>query len=278
MIWGCISRLPAPNVMSKTQTCIQVTEIPLGQNSVSIRKYRKMLDKLRDAGKIDFVDHSDSCSIDFKILLKSMQNVDEATDEDIMLHLKLRSWFSSCLVCLVGYPTEIVRYANPEAILEPYCERRLELFETVRQGQIQRTTNQIIIEENRRRFVQAVVDKVIVPNQYEDDGLENKLAEMAFLVDPDKGKGYNYLLDMSVKSMTRTRVRLLDEKIAKLNAKLLELRASTASGIWRACLTEWEEVWTKWLAEEEAANILSRGKKPIVVANKTAKKRTAKKK
>jgi DNA topoisomerase-2 len=262
MIWGVISRLPAPNVLSKTETCIQIHEIPLGMKSISIKEYRKRLNKMRSDGKIDFVDHSDSYYIDFKVLIKtSTVKVDTSSDEDLMLFLKLRSWFSSRLVCLTDTPTDIVRYNSVNEILEAYCERRLELFETVRQGQIQKTLNQIEVEQNRRRFVQAVVDKTIVPNDYEDDGLESKLTEMQFRVDPDKGKGYQYLLEMSIRSLTLTRVRQLDDKIAKLQTKLAELRASTPSGIWKSCLDTWQSTWTRWLEEEAELNEQSRKKK-----------------
>ena len=249
MIWGCIVRLPAPNLLSKTQTAIQVTELPIG---VSIRKYRKdVLEKMRERGQLEFLDHSDSCCIDFKVLLKGSTDVDQLADDRVMLLLKLRSWSTQQLVCLTDYPTEIKRYERVEDILVPYCVNRLGLFETVLGGEIGRLVDQVEVEISRRRFVQAVVDKVIVLNEYDDDGLEVRLEQMGFRVDPVAGRGYAYLTEMPVRSMTLTRIGMLDAKIVKLNRKLEELRASTAQGMWRDALDEWERVWVDWLAEAE---------------------------
>jgi DNA topoisomerase-2 len=262
LIWGAISKLPAPNVLSKTQTIVQVNEIPLGMASISIKKYRKILEQMRDAGKLDFVDHSDSFQIDFKVLIKSNSiDMETSTDDEIMLFLKLRSWFASQLVCLTGTPTEIVRYNTVEEILDKYCERRLELFETVRQGQIQKTLHQIEVEQNKQRFIQAVVDKVIVLSDYEDSEIERKLEQMKFMVDPDKGKGYTYLLEMAVRSITKTRIQALKDKIVRLQVKLSELRMSTRFGIWRQCLRTWQDTWIDWVSTEEALNVKSRTKK-----------------
>ena len=102
------------------------------------------------------------------------------------------------------------------------------------------------------------MDKVIVLNEYDDEGLETKLKDLAFRVDPERGNGYGYLTEMPVRSMTRTRISMLDEKIGKLNVKLDGLRANTARGLWRAALDEWQRVWVGWLAEADVANRASR--------------------
>ena len=274
-IWGAIGRLPAPNVLSKTHTVVQINELPIG---ISMQKYRKdVMNTLREKGDIEFMDHGDSGRVDFKVLFKSARVVlDTMTDEQVMLLLKLRTWSTQQLVCLTSHPTEIVKYDRVEDILLPYCERRLELFETVRQGQITRIQDQVDVETNKRRFVQSVVDKVIVLNEYDDDGLENVLKGLSFRVDPDKGKGYHYLTDMPVRSLTRTRVQMLEQKIAKLNDRLVQLQSVSATAIWTACLDEWEKVWAKWLADEESANVMSRsgapGKKVVMGKRKVGKK------
>ena len=284
VVWGRIERVPAPNLLSKEHACVRVRDIPLGQRSVSIQKYRRMLEDMRLKGHIEFLDHSDGSTIDFKVQLRMHLNLDILSDEDLMRVLKLRDTIQTTnMVCMVaplpgadGAPSSRVNsirhFRTPEEMLELFCAKRLQLFETVRVGQIEELKRELVVADNRRRFIFAVVNKELVLTDYEDQALSVELERRGFAVVDDS---HEYLLELRVRAMTKTRIAKLEDEIVQLNQRLAALRATTDRRIWLQCLEDWEKAWDKWLAEEAAANAalearVEAGKKPKAAPRRRA--------
>jgi len=125
------------------------------------------------------------------------------------------------------------KYDTALDVLAEWVPWRLARYEDRRQHLIAAAESQAALLRNKRRFVAAVVAKKLVPQDHDEAELNALLASKGF--DP-VGGGYDYLLSIQTRALTRDRVERLGREADEAQRAADAARATTAQALWRADL------------------------------------------
>ena len=235
-----------------------VTEIPVGRTMMSINKYKEKLEELQEKGTVkSIVDHSTKEYPHFTIT---------ATEELSLEELKLVDTLSTSNMVMFDKSGKLKRYASPDEILDEFCEARFELYSIRKKGIIAEMKHDLMIMQNKARFIGEVLDDTIVLKGKDEEQLIKELEKRKYSDNckseelESKGK-YDYLLSIQVRGMTAKKVESLQESIAKLEKSLAEYQQRTLKQLWESDLDELMKEYPKWLAMQKEAK--PEGKKKV---------------
>jgi DNA topoisomerase-2 len=199
----------------------RITEIPIGKRMLSISKYKEFLEDLREKGTIKtIVDHSTEEKVDFTIT---------STNELNHTTLGLIDTISMSNMVLFDSNNKIKKYANVEEILEEYCTKRLGLYATRKEGELRKMKHEECVNDNKIRFIQAILNETIVLKGKDEDTLVSELEKMKFMKVDDR---YDYLLSIQVRSMTAKRIEQLEKETQQLRKTIKALEKTSPSELW----------------------------------------------
>jgi DNA topoisomerase-2 len=217
-------RITTFGVLSKLKNGhYRITEIPIGRKMLSIEKYKEKLLDLKEEGVIKDIisdDHTDEV-VDFTV----------SSDKELthkLLHL-VDTISMSNMVCF-NSKGKLQKYANVDEMLEEYCDIRYKLYITRKEGEIRKREHHISVLESKITFISGVVSKKIDLQKMTDDDLHTYLTKHKVLKIED---GYEYLLSMQVRNMTKTKIGNLEEQLEKEKVELEAYRKITPADMWR---------------------------------------------
>jgi len=160
------------------------------------------------------------------------------------------SWKTTNMTCF-DTKFNIVKYKTVGDILEAFIETRLPLYEARRQQWLSTLMKQMEELDAKRRFIQAILDDRLVLQKRTDEqiieGLKAcSIPALSNMEKPDAYDSYDYVLRMRMDRVKQSAVVELDEQIAEKQAEKERLEAETASSLWLADLTEFQEAWIKY--------------------------------
>ena len=160
------------------------------------------------------------------------------------------SWKTTNMTCF-DTKFNIVKYKTVGDILEAFIETRLPLYEARRQLWLKTLLSQMEELDAKRRFIQAILDDRLVLQKRTDEqiieGLKAcSIPALSCMEKPDVYDSYDYVLRMRMDRVKQSAVVELDEQIAEKQAEKERLEAETASSLWLADLTEFQEAWVKY--------------------------------
>lgn len=126
------------------------------------------------------------------------------------------------------------QYTSIASIMEEYVAARLRLYEKRRQHLLDQTAKELRLLSNKQRFVSAILDGSLVVHRLEDDEVIARLRGHGFEELPD----YNYLLNMSYRSTTQSRLVALAKELDQVRAKQAFYMEQTAQSLWKADLRD----------------------------------------
>ncbi len=209
---------------------VEVTEIPVG---IELAKYIKILHDLKDKGKIvSFKDNSNKNVFNFTIKY-NRTNLAKLSDEQIMNQLKLIKKESE-LYNAVDENMNVRTFKNVHEIMDYYIDVKLRYMTKRKQSLINDLNISIPEDVSRYTFIKMIVtDKLVI----------NKRATDVIIKDLDKADkiikindSYNYLLNMSIQSLTKEKMKVLEEAIKEKKAKLKLIKDTTENEMWTADL------------------------------------------
>lgn len=277
-----------------------VTELPIGRNSMSTRKFANHLAKLRKDKKIkQFLDKTKDNDYPIFIII---------TDDDDSVpsfkDLKLIDSMSTTNMVLFDENSRLHKFNNVEEILEYYCNKRYELYNVRKVGELNNLNNDLKWVCNKIKFI-TMIDKseLIILNRPEDD-IESELDDLKFdrkqrmrrkkYINKDdkddnnnndnninddsdneeednssnKNAGntngtFDYLLDIKARSLNiqSTMYKKLLQEERTLRDKIKVLEGKTAEIMWKEELDEFKINYNKWLKIVGSENKPSRRKK-----------------
>jgi len=192
------------------------------------------------------------------------------------------SWKTTNMTCF-DTNFNIVKYKTVGDILEAFVEKRLPLYEARRQLWLKTLLTQMEELDAKRRFIQAILDERLVLQKRSDEDIVEGLKRCAIPPlscpeKPDAYDSYDYVLRMRMDRVKQSAVIELDEQIAEKQTEKERLEAETASSLWLADLTEFQEAWVKYsevrvqesvsVAKSESAAGKAPRKKPTVSVKK----------
>jgi len=227
----------------------RITEIPLGRKNLSIARYKELLEELKEKGKIKLIkDYSTEANPDFIVVCEK----DEILTVD---DLQLVDTISMNNMVLFNSKGQIYRYESVEEIIHEFCQVRLALYQTRKDGIVNRMEKDLKYIRNKIRFIGEVVNNTISLKNRTDEDLHKELIQKKYdaiyddenIDESEKKEDYSYLLNIQVRSMTGQRLKELQEKEKKMSTELEEYRKKTIKQIWTEELTELEEKYNVWV-------------------------------
>lgn len=197
---------------------IEVSELPIG---VWTQNYKEFLEGLvtgeskskNKLNVIDYENHSTEDNVRFIIKLGRKQDIPvlvNEVQEEIEVALKLTSSISLRNMHLFDSNNKIRKYESPLEILKEFCNIKLAKTEERRVHMIKQITRQVTIEEQKVKFIEAIMNDTLVIFKKKKDEITKELSSMGFI---KVENSYNYLMDMKVHVFTDERIQELKNSL-----------------------------------------------------------------
>ncbi|KAL1223306.1 DNA topoisomerase 2 [Cardamine amara subsp. amara] len=239
-------------------TCIRITELPVRKWTDDYKEFVNLSPLLQDHRN-----HSDNVSVEFDLILTE-ENMAVARKEGFLKAFKLTTTISTSNMHLFDKKGVIKKYATPEQILEEFFELRLEYYELRKKIRLENLELELLKLENKVRFILAVLSGEIIVNRRKKAELVQELREKGFTPFPKKaapveaavagaiddaaeeistvpepsstafipGSEYDYLLAMSIGTLTYEKAQELLAERDKMIAAVAELEKTTPRTLW----------------------------------------------
>ncbi|KAL8142803.1 hypothetical protein V2J09_015835 [Rumex salicifolius] len=225
-------------------------------------------DKVKERFIKDFRDHSTDTVARFEITMDP-EKLLMAKHEGLMKKFKLTTSMSTTNMHLFDPRGLIKKYADAEQILEEFYHLRLDLYEKRKKYYVDNLEKEVIKLENKVRFILAVINEEVVVNRKKKAALVSELWEKGFTPIPKKAKSvesavvgaddneetgdspertdpqdeqvnsqgvrvsdYDYLLSMSIVTLTYEKIEELCSEKDKVSQELDEMKKLTPKSLW----------------------------------------------
>lgn len=203
---------------------VTITEIPVG---MSIDKCKENLEELCEKRKIkNFRNQSNANKVKFEFtpLVK-------LKDKD----LPLTSSISVTNLVLFDSNGRLHKYKDVYEILEEFCRVRLEFYLHRKNYLLDKLQRDKVFMTNKLRFMKKVMKRELVVFQRPEEEIVREMEGMKFEKVDDK---YDYLLNLSIRSFTASRLEDLTKKITEVKEKIEKLKTTDIKDMWRQELNE----------------------------------------
>jgi DNA topoisomerase-2 len=139
------------------------------------------------------------------------------------------------------------RYDRVEDILNDFCKFRLNFYERRKAYWLEVWKEELLIKQNKRKFIKMVSDSEINIKQ-EDEELRRLLEEYKF---KKVGESFNYLLDMSIRSLTLKHVERLRKEIIEMKTRIEEYNKKTPTDLWLEEMDDFTIEYEKFIQRRE---------------------------
>lgn len=219
-------------IESENSTTLKITELPIGVESDT---YEKQLFKLKDQDVIkrfdnasSYDDETDCTDFDFTVIVP--RTTSYQSEEELIKLFKLRSRDTENLT-VWGPDGTIVKYENPESLLEDFIKWRIERYEDRRQEQIRLCKEAIAWYTEVMKFITFYLANTKVFRDTEDDELNAILVKEGFTQ-------IERLLSMAIRSLTKNKIDELKKKLDLEIEKLQSLEKDIPIEMYRRELKE----------------------------------------
>lgn len=251
----------------KTGNTVVVTELPVG---LWTHTFRDFLDDLRSEKKIaSYTDRGNTIEETILFEIKENDNF-ECTEET----LKLTKSFKTTNMVLFDANGKIKRYETAQDILSDYCAVRYDFYVKRKRRQLTDLESEITQLGNKRRFLEEIRDGIIklftVTNgknqSITDAGLVHVLEERKYdklnSADEENKSGYEYLLNLQIRSITAERIEKLRNDLAGCIHTRDDLKITSEKEIWLGELDEFRTEYESYLTELENERLINKNAKP----------------
>jgi DNA topoisomerase-2 len=166
---------------------------------------------------------------------------------------------------------KIKKFNSVESIIESFCKVRMEYYVHRKQKLLDDLHKKITIMTNKKRFIEEVIEKIMVINRKKQEAIERELLERGY--DTDADGGFGYLLRLQVSSFTEEKIEELQASISKMQAEIEKLTATPEQTLWLDDLQNFEDDYKKWLGDMTMADAKRvKAKRPTVTGTTKTKR------
>ena len=152
----------------------------------------------------------------------------------------------------------ITKYDNIYKIMDEHYYTRLNMYGRRKEYDLDIIKKTIKYLETKMRFINDVINEVIVVNKQSKKSIIEKLSELEYpfyekemIIDYEEGREikseYNYLLNLSIYNFTSEKLEELQNDIDKNKEEFNSLENMDIKDIWRKELDVFEEKYDEWL-------------------------------
>lgn len=209
------------------KTTLEITEVPIGETYIS---YNKKIEALLEAGIIkDYEDLCDPKGDIFKYTIKHDAKFSDKSDEDILKILKLISKESEQYV-LNDENNSIKVFKNVNEIFWYYYKLKLSFLQSRKDYLLYKYDEDIRIDVSKYTFIKKIVENELIINKRKKDDIVKELEDIKNIISRDDN--YDYLLNMSISTLTQERMEKLMHDIKDKKVLLDTIKATTVEQMW----------------------------------------------
>ncbi|CAI9103034.1 OLC1v1001450C1 [Oldenlandia corymbosa var. corymbosa] len=248
---------------------VRVTELPIRKWTQEYKEFLESVmvgsEKTKDQFIEEYRDQSDVTSVYFEIYM-SEENLRKAKEEDggLLKKFKLTTTINTSNMHLFDSRGVIKKYDTPEQILEDFFHLRLEYYDKRKMFLLGKLQMELLKLQNKVRFIREVLEGSIIVSKRRKADLFVELKEKGFTPFPKKksdevavageteeteeeteeksevdnskevgGAGdYDYLLSMSIGTLTEEKYEELCDERKKAQKNLDDLRNTPPKDLW----------------------------------------------
>jgi DNA topoisomerase-2 len=222
-------RFITKGVFSINKNKIDITELPIGTWN---EDYIIFLEKLVEDGTIkDYKDLSTDKNVNIQIQLQNQM-------DDIEKTLKLTTTLSISNMNLFNEKEKLTHYEKPHEIIDDFILKRIGYYEKRKQHIIQVLEKELILLQNKYKYIQQVLDGSIDLRKKTSEQIHTILEDMGYV----KIEGYNYLIKMTMDSVSIENVETLKKQYELKEKELTIIKKTTIEESWLNELNDLEKV------------------------------------
>lgn len=246
-------------------TLVRITEIPLGKSGSD---YKDVLHKLIAEGAVKaYREGHTATSVLFEVVARK-SDFDAIEQRGLSKTFRLEAPIHTSNMHAFDADNRITRYVTPQQVLDEFFPIRLALYEKRRSVQLAQLEYESAVSRNKARFIEettagklqlfepgrGAVSRDVISTHLADHGFEPEdvlvrkreeavaalmgTSSEPFQLHAASGKrGYDYLLDMPIHSLSSERRDALLQQKQKIDGKLQLVRRQTAKDLWSHELT-----------------------------------------
>lgn len=205
---------------------LEITEIPVG---IGLIDYIKILDKLEDDKIIQsYKDLSEDNTFKFEIKMAS-KDLAKLDDEQLLNTFKLIKRVTENFTC-ISEDNKIIVFEAAEEVIEHYIKVKMKYLGLRKEHKLGELKDDISIEESRFAFITAIIQDELIINKRKKSDIENDLENIRGVI--KQNNSYDYLLNMSIHSLTSERLQRLSKIIKDKTNEYEVLLKTDISDIW----------------------------------------------
>jgi len=208
----------------KNTTTIIIDELPVGY---TLPKYISILEDLEDKKIIkEYTDKSNKNKFYFEV--KVSRELTSNSIEKLYDIFKLNTSSTENLT-VIDENNMIREFDNVRDMMNHYIKIRLEYYVKRKEYLINKMKLDITILENRIKFINDILNDVIIFKGKKKTQIEKQLKDLNYY----KDESYDYLLNMNIHSLTEDKISDLENRLSKLIQELEEYLNKDVTMIWK---------------------------------------------
>ena len=215
--------------INKNKKLFIIKELPIGTWT---ENYKKKIDEMLDEGKIMkkiYADNTDKkVYFEIKLYDYGMDMLNTMSHNEVLDYFKLRKKILLTNMHCFSGQGKIKKYNSANDILKEFYEIRLQAYIKRKLYLIKQYKRQILIENSKYIFIKAVIDQKLKLHLLEDDKIKKRLDKM----DLYRKEGYEYLLNIPFKQMTKKNLNRLKDRIKNLWDEFKIIKKTSEKQMW----------------------------------------------
>ena len=228
-------------VANKNKDKIEVTELPIG---MCTDKFKETLeDWLVDKQIKNMKNYSTPNKVNFVITESEdgfICNID---------NMGLYTYLHTSNMVLFNEKEQIKKY-NVDEIINEFCIVRYKFYTKRKNHIISTIKKELKHLGNKERFIKEIIEGKLKIMNIEEEIIIKELEKRKYDKETDSEEnntGYNYLLKLSVRTLTSNQVKKINNDIQSLKLKLENITKTSEKQMWKNDLKDFENEYTKWL-------------------------------
>tara|TARA_X000000950_G_scaffold56161_1_gene67482 strand:+ start:134 stop:3367 length:3234 start_codon:yes stop_codon:yes gene_type:complete len=207
---------------------IFITELPIGYWT---EDYKSFLDNLSDSENW-FRSYKNNCTekdILFEIKTNNFSFIEKLHNENkLNTLLKLTKNINLTNMHCFASDGNLKKYNSINDILNEFYEFRLDAYQKRKNNLIKVLKEKIEIDTSKSKFIEAIINNKLKLHKLEDNKISLELDKMKLY----KKDGYDYLLNIPMKGMTKNKINELQNKINEFKKELNKLNKLSNKDLW----------------------------------------------
>ena len=215
----------------KNTSTVEVTEII---PSYTYEDYETHLNNLVEKGIITSYDNNSRNDVSYTLKFTRAKLSDLIEKNKLEDVLKMQEKQSENLTTLDEFG-KLKVFFNSEEIVRYFVNFRLKYYQKRKDHRISTIDQELLVLSNRARFIKGIIDGKIKVNKVKKEEIVATLQTMKFDAVEDS---YNYLLNMSIYSLTLERYNELLKQVETKKAELEEVKRSDIMDLYKQDLSD----------------------------------------